>query len=341
MKKRAILLLHIFTWLFAAALNINSFTRLKSSEMLIAYCISMLFLVITFYLFYFVYVPAFLQKRRMFHFLVVSAFTIGVIPFFGYSFLLLNKALHSKSSGEFYQGYTLAVHFSGMLTLTIAAIFGSFFKVIISWFHEMDQKEKAEKQRIFSELSLLKNKVNPHFLFNTLNNIDVLIFQDPEKASRALLKLSEIMRYMSYETSSEYIDLDREIKYIENLVELYKLRITDPELISVDFPKIQGSIRIAPALFIPFIENAFKYATFKGEHAGFFIHLSAKGSVVFFRTVNYYDKFFAADGKNGGGTGIDNVKRRLDIMYPQKYDLCIMDSGNKYEVELKIDTNGN
>jgi len=232
------------------------------------------------------------------------------------------------------------MHLSGMSVVTIAAIFGSFFRVFLNWVNAVSQKEMLEKEKAVSELALLKSKVNPHFLFNTLNNIDVLIYHDPDKASQSLLKLSEIMRYMSYETVSEYVSLSREISYISNIVSLYSLRVSNPELIRIDIPKTYPDLSIAPMLFIPFVENAFKYATFKGENAGFEIKFKIDDSRVCFTAINNYDTTARASISQLGGTGIINVKQRLEHIYSDRYRLNINDKDGLFKVELTVDTNG-
>ncbi|MDP4272004.1 MAG: histidine kinase, partial [Bacteroidota bacterium] len=332
MKRKAIIYLHLFTWLFAAFININNFNQLAKPEMLLSYVISLLFLAIGFYLFYFFIVPAFLLKKKFTDFFILAALAVLILPFFGYTALLLNKAIFNRSFENFYDVYSLRMHLSGTVAMIFSASFGSFFRVIINWFDALNHKEMLEKQNLESELALLKSKVNPHFLFNTINNIDVLIYQDPDKASNALLKLSEIMRYMSYETVSEYIDLSKEINYIENLVELYRLRIKNPQLIKLDMEGDTSNLKIAPAIFIPFIENAFKYSTFQGPNSGFTIRFKTIGNWVHFVITNYFEEKTVVQKSQQGGTGIMNVKRRLAIIYPDRHLLKITESQSQFMV---------
>lgn len=228
-----------------------------------------------------------------------------------------------------------------MTVMTIAATFGSFFRVLINWLNTMNQKEILEKQKAVSELALLKSKINPHFLFNTLNNIDALIYEDPDKASQALVKLSDIMRYMSYETVMEFVNLSKEMDYVSSLVALYKLRITNPEVIQLKIVQGFTDLKIAPMLFIPFIENAFKYSTFKGEKAGFEIKFETDESRINFSIKNYYNSSEKEMTAKQGGTGINSVKQRLEHIYPGKHILSIINSDGIFKVNLTIETNGN
>lgn len=341
MSKKNIIILHVFTWLFAAFLNLKSFSLLADTEFLFIYLISTLFILVSFYVFYLFVVPQFLEKKRYYLFILVSFATLTLLTFVGYTLLLLVKAIFNHNFKDFYSIYSLKMHLSGMSVVTISATFGSFFKVIVNWLNTVNQKEILEKEKAVSELALLKSKVNPHFLFNTLNNIDVLIYHDPDKASRSLLKLSEIMRYMSYETVSEYVNLSKEIDYISNIVELYRLRVSIPELIKIDIPKNYPDLKIAPMLFIPFIENAFKYATFKGDNAGFTIMFKVEDKTVYFMAINRYDAVEQRVISQQGGTGLANVRQRLEHIYKNRYKLDILDQDGLFKVDLTIDTNGN
>ena len=341
MNKKNIILLHVFTWLFAAFLNLKEPSRLSSAEVLLVFIASTLFIMISFYVFYLFVVPKFLEKRKYYQFLLVTIVLLNLLTFAGYSLLILIRASFVHNFNNFYGIYRPSMHFSGMAVMTLAATFGSFFKVLINWLNTVNQKEILEKQKAESELALLKSKINPHFLFNTLNNIDVLIYEDPDRASQALLKLSDIMRYMSYETISEFVNLSNEIAYISNLVALYKLRISNPELIKLKISENYGDLKIAPMLFIPFIENAFKYATFKGEKAGFEISFEIAKRKVNFTIENYYDSSEKEKPPIQGGTGLSNVKQRLEHIYPKKHNLEIIDSDGVFKVNLIIDTDGN
>jgi LytS/YehU family sensor histidine kinase len=222
---------------------------------------------------------------------------------------------------------------SGFYPVLTAAVFGSFFSVIINWFTTMNQKAELDRQKMTAELDLLKNKLNPHFLFNSLNNIDSLIHSNPEKASVALIRLSEIMRYMTYETSSEYVPLRKEIDYINNVIELHRLRIKAPAEINFE---VKGNLeeKISPALFVPLLENAFKYAVYNENNPFVEIHVYSKEGIIQFNISNYY-KNSMHDAANSG-YGLINLKKRLDLIYPGKYELVTDDNENRYDVKLTI-----
>jgi LytS/YehU family sensor histidine kinase len=202
----------------------------------------------------------------------------------------------------------------------------------------MNQKSELDKQKLAVELDLLKSKLNPHFLFNTLNNIDSLIHKNPEEASAALIRLSEIMRYLTYETSSDVVDLNREIEYIRNFIELHRMRIKSPDDIRFEIRGDQN-VQISPALFVPLIENAFKYASFRSGKPCVDIRLSMDNGIVVFETSNYYEKNSNGSESTHSGYGIDNLKKRLCLAYPGKHQLIIDTGDTLYNTKLTIDTN--
>jgi LytS/YehU family sensor histidine kinase len=196
-------------------------------------------------------------------------------------------------------------------------------------------KVELETRNLKNELELLKSQINPHFLFNSLNNIDSLIRTLPENASNALITLSDMLRYMIYETLSDHVLLNKEIVYINNYIKLQQLRFRNPDYIKAAFPDNCNDIHIAPMLLIPFIENAFKYAFNKGKLPVIEISLQCSNEVLLFRCQNYY-KSEKTQNERTGGVGLQNVKRRLELLYPSKHNLTITNENYIFKVELNI-----
>jgi LytS/YehU family sensor histidine kinase len=228
---------------------------------------------------------------------------------------------------------------SGYFPVLTAAVFGSFFRVIINWFNTMNQKTEINRQKLSVELDLLKSKLNPHFLFNTLNNIDSLIHLDPEKASSALIRLSEMMRYLTYETKSAFVLLEREVEYIQNLIELYRMRIKSLDDIRFNFSGDMKTL-ISPALFIPLIENAFKFGRFRNLNPSLDIYLRSEKGIIVFEISNFFDKDNEMNSGKHSGLGIANLRRRLELVYPEKHQMIISDDNQQFRVKLTIDANG-
>jgi LytS/YehU family sensor histidine kinase len=186
-----------------------------------------------------------------------------------------------------------------------------------------------------AELQFLRSQINPHFLFNTLNNIYSLVYEKSPKAPDAVLKLAELMRYMLYE-QNEKVPLTREWDYVQHFIDLQRLRF--PQQLPVDL-KMEGSPdrhEIIPHLLICFIENAFKHGDFKDPSSPLEIKLLCNGRTVAFETRNKISK---QQKDSSGGVGLDNIKRRLELLYPQRYSLHISDNGNTYTSSLTLNAN--
>jgi len=342
MSRKRITYIHIFIWLFAIFANIpySGIGNKMQPKDIASNIIAFLYLMVIFYLFYLVLAPLFLNKKKLFEFFGFSFLIVLIMPFFGYTILFFTRALYDGTFENFYRGYSLKMHMSGYYPVLTAAVFGSFFCVIINWFTTMNQKAELDKQKLAVELDLLKSKLNPHFLFNTLNNIDSLIHINPEEASAALIKLSEMMRYLTYETSAEVVSLNREIEYIRNFIDLYRIRIKTPDDIRFE---VQGdfNLMISPAVFVPLVENAFKYASFRKQKPCIDIHLLAKNNIVIFEISNFHDTNSNNSEGSHSGYGIINLKKRLQLTYPDKHILVIEPGDSLYKVKLTIDTNEN
>jgi sensor histidine kinase YesM len=340
MSKKRITYIHIFIWLFAIFANLPYATIKEGMSVpsIVANIIAFLYLMLVFYFFYLFMVPKFLNRKKVAEFFGLSFLVVLIMPFFGYTILFLSRALFEGSFQNFYKDYSLGMHMSGYYPVLTASVFGSFFSVIINMLTTMNQKAELDKQKLAVELDLLKSKLNPHFLFNTLNNIDSLIHKSPEEASAALIRLSEIMRYLTYETSSDVVDLNKEVGYIRNFIELHRMRIKSPEDIRIEISGDQN-ILISPALFVPLIENAFKYASFRTKKPCVDIRLSSANGIVVFETSNYYENNSNRSGSAHSGYGINNLKKRLDLAYPGKHQLIIDPGDTLYHTKLTIDTN--
>jgi two-component system, LytTR family, sensor kinase len=217
---------------------------------------------------------------------------------------------------------------------------GCLFSIFIDWFKKRDKILMLEKQNFESNLALLRNQINPHFLFNTLHNIDALIMDNQEKASKALIKLSDIMRYMLQETLLNHVSLKKELDYIENYISLERLRIKNPEFVKFSINGDYEAIIVAPMLFLPFIENAFKHSVDSDLENGVIIIFNINKNIITFSCDNKYNK---ADSEkdNTHGIGLETVKKRLELIYPGKHKLKINKNDSSFNVELKIDVNEN
>jgi LytS/YehU family sensor histidine kinase len=182
--------------------------------------------------------------------------------------------------------------------------------------------------------------VHPHFLFNTLNNIDALIRKDPERASEILIKLSVQMRYMLYDSNIDKISLVSELEFIKDYMILQRLRIKNDHAVLLRVTGNPEGISISPMLFISFIENAFKHCTNKEQDGAIQINISVEeGRRLTFMASNIFDPENIVNKDATGGIGLDLVKRRLDLIYAGKYALDTQQENNLYSVNLTINLN--
>jgi two-component system, LytTR family, sensor kinase len=196
--------------------------------------------------------------------------------------------------------------------------------------------KELEKEKLNSELALLKNQVSPHFFFNTLNNIYSLIEINQKDAQGAVLSLSKLMRYMLYESEQGDTKLSRDLDFMKVYIDLMRLRINDKVKLTVDFPENFDDINIPPLLFIPFIENAFKHGVSYQKSSFIQIGLSLDGNIIRFKTANSFSAGNGSKNEADSGIGLENVRKRLALLYPGKHELKISEEGSVYSVELVI-----
>jgi two-component system, LytTR family, sensor kinase len=229
----------------------------------------------------------------------------------------------------------IAPPFFGTLVL---ANCGSLLRGFVNWIELANRQSQLEKSSLQHELESLRSQMNPHFLFNTLNNIDSLIFSAPGRASDSLLKLSGILRYMLYDTKGKTVDLLMEIEHLENLVALQSLRFSNPSYVRFAYSGCSNNAAIAPLLFTPFVENAFKFASGTGPVPVIDIVISCSKDTVVFQCSNSYSPDRNAAANCAGGIGLSNVKRRLELIYPRQHSLHITDTEHIFNVILTINT---
>jgi two-component system, LytTR family, sensor kinase len=217
----------------------------------------------------------------------------------------------------------------------ITGIYAVLIYYLINAFEAQKLKDELINQRQAGELALLKSQVNPHFLFNTLNNIYSLVYHKSDEAPEAVVKFSSIMRYVLFDTTAEKVDLDKEIEYLGSYIELQKLRIKHPGFVDLKIEGNTSGMTIAPMLLIPFVENAFKHGS-KNHYPGIFIRLSVENQILRFEVSNYIRKEVQISEKQFSGIGLSNIQRRLDLIYPGKNKLEIKEEDNQFKVNLVI-----
>lgn len=317
---------------FVAGAHIkNSTLNLSAFFPLLILCLAPNF--VSFYAFYFLLFARFLKSKNIFALVIYGALVCLSSSLFG--------AFLSLVFFGFDQPIFADAREFGFLSISlfaISAIHGAIALVIrgfIAWFREIKLKEELARKNFEMESMLIKSQINPHFLFNTINNIDVLISRNAELASEYLNKLSDILRYMVYETRSEKITLTREIEYIEKYLELQKIRTTNSDYVDLKIIGDANNLTVAPMIFFPFIENAFKHTENKKSSSRIRIKLAIENEKIIFECENSHRKK-VEQKQDFGGVGNDLIGKRLTLIYPDKHELKIDEDEEIYRVKLTL-----
>ncbi len=286
-----------------------------------------------FYTNYLIILPTFLNRKKytwcvlaIILLVVLSVFVKCALAYYYYDIVIL------RDKGKYIMGfwdYFFYVSFVSCLFIFLSTI----LKFITDWFLNEKIKTNLENEKLISELAFLKSQINPHFLFNSLNNIYSLAYQKSEKTPQAVLKLSEIMRYMLYESNENKVSLDEEIRYLENYIELQKLRFKDKAYIKFEIDGDTENRKITPLVLISFVENAFKHGLATDKENPITIVLNVTSDKLFFQVINKKNN---QNKDETGGIGLQNVKRRLDLLYKGAYRLHIEDTEAIYNCELYL-----
>ena len=289
---------------------------------------------INFYAFYFI-IPFLIKNRNIILSILTGACFLFIIAVARYYIQVLfwKDIIHlpqkemTNLNEWFYAGLRLSI---------ISGAYAVLIKFAIDWFDTQKLKAELVNQTQTSELALLRSQVNPHFLFNTLNNIYSLVCKKSPDAPEAIMKLSSIMRYMLYDANTDKVLLEKEIEYLESFIELQKLRIRHDNFVELRIDGDVGNKIIAPMLLIPFVENAFKHGDKAANSPGIRIHLVVSPHKLVFEIINHVKKNFFGQKDKIGGIGLQNIKRRLEILYPGKYTLETTQEDDLYRVNLSI-----
>lgn len=224
------------------------------------------------------------------------------------------------------------------ISLLIAG-FNTAIAVTNRWFTEEQARKEIEREHMQSELAFLQNQVSPHFFMNTLNNIHSLIEADQKLAQNAVIKLSEMMRYLLYESGRGTTTLSKEIEFLRSYVNLMQLRVDDSVKVSFDLPDNFENVSLPPLLFISFIENAFKHGVSYREPSSLTFTMTQNPGSLEFKAENTVSSYSKSDSMaHHVGIGLENIKKRLNLLYSDNYQLTIDKSDKEYKVKLIIPT---
>ena len=315
------IILTYFGWGFAEGVSL-----VTSITNMLVYLPGFMFLVYT--LIYFL-IPTFLTKKRY-------------LPFFSLLLLVLllcvlySSLVNTVVIGKAFNGFTMTEGREILPYIHVAGIAIS-INLLNYWYRQKQQTVEAQQQKTAAELELLKSQVHPHFLFNTLNNLYAHILDQSPRAPEIVLKLSNLLRFMIYESSVPRIPLTTEIKLLREYISLEQLRYGDRLDVSITVNGRLDDKQIPPLLILPLVENAFKHGTSNQTDQcwiSFAIHVTDEG--MFFKLVNSKDPSPVSSMQDTGGIGLQNVKRRLDLLYPGKYTFAADHDKDVFIVNLQL-----
>lgn len=201
---------------------------------------------------------------------------------------------------------------------------------------DREQQERLEKQDLERQLEYLRYQVNPHFFMNTLNNIHALVDINPERAKTTIVELSKMMRYILYEGDKKLIPVQREALFLKNYIELMRLRYSSRVSINLDIPEMMPDVMLPPLLLIIFVENAFKHGVSYAAPSFIDIKVTVTQEMLQFKCRNSRQEQKPDEKKKKGGVGLANARRRLDLLFHDKYSLEIKEDDKEYDVQLEI-----
>jgi sensor histidine kinase YesM len=280
------------------------------------------------YVFFYYLIPKFLVPKKIFYFIVLGVFTYFLSLYYAY-----NVNFHLLPIFNL-QSIWVGSPLIGQTTMLGAALSIKFLK---QWYKEKQNANELKQQKMEAELNLLKAQIHPHFLFNTLNNLYSHILEKSPQAPEIVLKLSELLRFMVYESLANQISLSKEITLIEEYIDLEQLRYGDRLDMSVQFDGDIENKAISPLIFLPLIENAFKHGVSNQlDQCWISLHMHIEGDELDFKLINSKDPESMMAPAHIGGKGIENVKKRLNLVYPGKHHLEIINQHEVFIVSLQL-----
>jgi two-component system, LytTR family, sensor kinase len=348
--KRLVTFLHIAAWtvLFFIPVYLFSFDTERDSFFIVRVYIRTIIFILIFYLNFFLLIPRLLFKGKPLYYYICAALLIISLYavdsainqnlFFSQQYQTEKDAI-TKMQKEF---KFMPKHphrfdiYNFLFTSVLITGFSLGLRMAGRYNENEKQRKEMEKEMLNSELAFLKSQVSPHFFFNTLNNIYSLIEINTADAQKAVLQLSKMMRYLLYETTQETVLLSKEIEFMKNYIELMKLRLSNKVDLRVQLPTEYADCSIPPLLFIPFIENAFKHGISYRDTSFIYITMQVTASEIEFDCANSLVNPTEKSLEAKPGIGLENVKKRLTLLFPEEHQLQINQTETIFEVKLKV-----
>lgn len=331
--KPSVLWIHILVWLafFMIPLLFIESASGRERFMIMGWFVQFL-TALYFYYNYLYLVPRFLLKKKIGPYVYMLLLGLAVLSAMNILFTLVTAGIvEHRHPFNLWRASTFPVY-----PAILAFALSSAVRIILEYFRNERQKKEMEAEKLVAELAFLKSQVNPHFLFNTLNNICSLARKKSDQTENAIIKLAQIMRYMLQDSQDESVDLAKEVEYLQNYIELQRLRVFGKVQVVFSLEGNPEQFAIAPLLLIPFVENAFKHGVSYQDETEIGITIRTLKRKLIFKVENTIIRQKEEQVGPGSGIGLKNVVRRLDLLYPGRYVLDIREENNRYQVELTI-----
>lgn len=284
----------------------------------------------------YVLVPKLLYRKKYVLFFVIFISMIAISSIL--KMQVLGRLTHNQELVYWTRNFKVRLY-DNIIPHFFLVIAGVAIKLISDYFRMQKRLMEIAKEKAETELNFLKSQINPHFLFNSINSVYFLIDKTNIEARRALLKFSDMLRFQLYEIKGEKIPIEKEIGYLKDYIGLQQLR-NENCLVQFNVEEGMNSFDIEPLLLIPFVENSFKHLShFPNERKNeILIDLSKQNGQMNFHIRNTTEGKQVHEFSNDGGIGLNNVKRRLELLYPHKHELSISETEGWFDVQLKIKT---
>ena len=290
------------------------------------------------------YIFIFYLLPKLFNGKIIDFFSLLVISL-GLTLVLKFQVTYYFTSGDVlpeFAGVTSKIDFTYAIQVILGEIYVITFvtaiKLVIDWIKQKEYLAETNEMLMEHELKYLRSQIQPHFFFNTLNNLYSLTIDKSDKAPDLILKLSDLMKYFLYETGKEFQTLENEISHIKDYIEIEKLRYDENLKVNFNINSKTKKVIVKPLILIPLVENAFKHGARNSKKNGYItIDLNATSNLLDFRIENSFEKPTKKIKAQIGGIGLTNLKKRLDLNYgPDFFNLDIIKEKNKYIAHLKI-----
>lgn len=338
-SKLATIFFHLMVWLvlFSLPYLLSSGQNQEINSIIVHSWVPLFFYAILFYVNYFILIDGFLFPKKTGLYILANSCFIALL-------IWANTEIKDVFFSDFFaNNEKLGLHkpprklfiYIDIISFIVPVIFSVALKTTERWVKMEAHRKEADTIKLQSELQHLKYQLQPHFFFNSLNNIYSLVDISPEMAKQTIHSLGKLMRYLLYETNNEKVSLEKEIVFMTNYIELMKLRLTQNTKVKYEFPHMEKELLIAPLLYISLIENAFKHGVSADKSTEIIFKMTVKDNNVFFYSENFNFPKTQTD-KSGSGIGLDNLEKRLLLLYPEKHSFVEEVVSDKFVVNLNI-----